>query len=141
MLNRLNRAFDALCTRLVFIKQLQQPFRPPQTPPGKPAVTGGRVGGEIVTGEGVGGVTVTVTVELLEVRISPLKQIAWIRKVCLGCEIGFVAISSCLEAVEGEKADSGCTHGIVTAALAVLKAARMDRRVSFISESCCLTER
>lgn len=52
------------------------------------AVTGGRVGGEIVTGEGVGGVTVTVTVELLEVRISPLKQIAWIRKVCLGCEIG-----------------------------------------------------
>lgn len=32
-------------------------------------------------------------------------------------------------------------EGIVTAALAVLKAARMDRRVSFISESCCLIKR
>ena len=31
------------------------------------AVTGGRVGGEMVTGAGVGGVTVTVTVELLGV--------------------------------------------------------------------------
>lgn len=34
------------------------------------AVTGGRVGGEIVIGLGVGGVTVTVTVELFELAFS-----------------------------------------------------------------------
>ena len=34
------------------------------------SVTGGSVGGEIVTGEGVGGVTVTVSVELLDLAFS-----------------------------------------------------------------------
>lgn len=50
------------------------------------SVTGGRVGGVIVTGAAVGSVRVTVTVELVGVSVGAWTQGAKVEKKWLGCE-------------------------------------------------------